>query len=99
MLWEVRYEWPSGAQLTFNCYCHWSTLVIHGERGMGHFLHRNKGVAQGDPLDMIVYGIGIPNLIRDIQEAHTQVSQLRYADDAEAGGSFGKSAVTLSTSW
>ena len=28
MLWAVRNEWPGGAQFTFNCYCHWSTLVV-----------------------------------------------------------------------
>ena len=28
MLWAVRQEWPSGAQFTFNCYRHWSTLVV-----------------------------------------------------------------------
>ena len=28
MLWAVRYEWPSGVQFTYNCYRHWSTLVV-----------------------------------------------------------------------
>ena len=28
MIWDVRHEWTSGAQFTFNCYRHWATLVI-----------------------------------------------------------------------
>ena len=27
-LWAVQHEWPSGVQFTFNCYCHWVTLVV-----------------------------------------------------------------------
>ena len=23
ILWDVRHEWPSGMQFTFNCYRHW----------------------------------------------------------------------------
>ena len=30
MLWAVRYEWPSGARFTYNCYT---------EDGSGRFLH------------------------------------------------------------
>ena len=28
MLWAVRHKWTGGAQFTFNCYRHWSTLVV-----------------------------------------------------------------------
>ena len=40
MLWAVHHEWLSGAWCTFNCYRHWSTLVVRytGNRS-GHFLH------------------------------------------------------------
>ena len=48
MLWAVRHEWPSGAQFTFNCYCHWATLVVwYTGDGSGHFSHRKEGVTQG----------------------------------------------------
>ena len=60
MLWAVWNEWPSSAQFTFKCYCHWSTLVIQDMRdGTGQFLHSKEGVTQGDPLVMIAYGIGV----------------------------------------
>jgi hypothetical protein len=40
MLWHVRHEWPSGAQYSFNCYRHWSTLVIQGVDGASStFIH------------------------------------------------------------
>ena len=28
ILWDIRHEWPSGAQFTFNCYRQWATLVV-----------------------------------------------------------------------
>ena len=87
MLWDVRHEWPIGAQFTFNCYRHWATLVVRDSGdGSGHFLHIKEGVTQGDPLAMIAYGIGVPPLIRELQDAHTCVTQPWYADDAGGGG-------------
>ena len=89
MLCDVRHEWPSGAQFTFNCYRHWAILVVRNtEDGSGHFLHSKEGVTQGDPLAMIAYGIGVLPLIRVLRKDHTQVSQPWYADDAGAGGKF-----------
>ena len=87
MLWAVRNKWPSGAQFTFNCYCHWATLVVRdiGD-GSGHFLHSKEGVTQGDPLAMIAYGIRVLPLIQELRDAHPRVTQTGYADDAEAGG-------------
>ena len=71
MLWAVRHEWPSGAQFTFNFYRHWATLVVRDtEDGSGNFLHRKYGVTQGDPLSVIVNGVGVLPLIRELQEAH-----------------------------
>ena len=35
MLWEVRHEWPSGTQFTFNCYRQWANLVIQDGGGGG----------------------------------------------------------------
>ena len=61
----------------------------HGD-GSGHFLHRNEGVIQGDPLDMIAYGIGVLPLNREIQGAQPRVAHPWYADDAGAGGKFQK---------
>ena len=89
MLWDVRHKWPSGARFTYNCYRHWSTLVVRNtEDGSGHFLHSKEGVTQGDPHAMIAYGIGVLPLIRVLRLDHPQVYQPWYADDAGAGGRF-----------
>ena len=52
-------------------------------------MHSKEGVTQGDPLNMITYGIGVLPLIREIQRYHPCVTQPWYADDSGAGGKFG----------
>ena len=44
MIWAVRHECPSGARFLFNCYRHWSTLVIREGDGTGHLLFIKEGV-------------------------------------------------------
>ena len=51
-------------------------------------MHIKEGVTQGDPLDMIAYGIGVLPLIRELRGAHPRVTHPWYADDAGAGGKF-----------
>ena len=63
MLWAMRHEWPSGARFSFNCYRHWSTLVIRAGYGTGNFLYSKEVVTHGDPVDMVAYGLGILPLI------------------------------------
>ena len=46
-------------------------------------------MTQGDPLGTIAYGIGILHLIRELRDVHSCITHTWYADDAEAGGSFG----------
>ena len=89
MIWDVRHEWPSGAQFTINCYCHWRTIVVrYTGDGPGQFLHSKEGVTQGDPLAMIAYGTGVLPLIRELGNAHPRVTQSWYAEDVAAGGTF-----------
>ena len=47
-------------------------------------------MTQGEPLAMIAYGIGVLSLIRELMNAHPQITQPWYADDAGAGGTFQK---------
>jgi len=88
MLWTVRHEWPAGARFAFNCYKHWPTLVIRGSNGTGVFLFSKEGSTQGDPLSMIVYGIGTLPLVRQLKQEFPAVEQTWYADDGGAGGRF-----------
>ena len=39
MLWTVIQLWPPGARLNFNCYRHWSSLVLRSRNGTTSFLH------------------------------------------------------------
>ena len=89
MLWSVRHLWPSGARFVFNCYRHWSTLVVRGYSGTDSaFLSSREGVTQGDPLSMIVYGLGTLPLIRQLRAEFPEVEQPWYADDGGAAGHF-----------
>ena len=63
ILWAVRHEWPSGTCFAFNYYRNWDTLVIRAGDGTGRFLYSKEGLTQGDPLEMVVYGLGILPLI------------------------------------
>ena len=64
-------------------------MVRNTEDRSVHFLHSKEGVTQGDPLDMIVYGIGLLPFIREIQDAPPHVTQPWYTDDAGSEGKFG----------
>ena len=72
MIRAFQFEWHSGTRFTFNCYQHWSTLVIRNTGG-GQFPQTKEGVTQGEPLAMILYSIGILPLIRKLQAAHPLV--------------------------
>jgi hypothetical protein len=43
MLWTIRHEWPSGARFTFNCYKHYSILVIRGNKWHRRLLIQQRG--------------------------------------------------------
>ncbi len=74
MLWVVRHEWPSGARFVFNCYRHHTIMNIRGNNGSGATIHSQEGVTQGDPLSMVVYGIGILPLIRHLKKVFPEVT-------------------------
>ena len=85
ILGAVCHKWPNGAQFKFNCYRHWSTLLVKDSEGLCHLLHSKEGVTQGDPLYMIEYVIGVLPLIQELWDAHPCVTHLCYADDAGSG--------------
>ena len=87
-LWTIRHLWPSGARFTYNCYKHWTMLVLRGEDGAIIILYSKEGVTQGDPLAMIVYGVGMLPLTRYLKMKIRELLHLWYADDAAAGGKF-----------
>ena len=74
-LWTFRNLWPPGACFVFNCYRHWSLLFLQNRNGTASFLNSKEGVTQGDPLAMIVYGIGILPLINNHKQDIPDVIQ------------------------
>ena len=75
MLWTVRNLWLSGARFVFNCYRHWSSLVLRNRNAKYSFLYSKEGMAQGDPLTTIVYRVGILPLIKNIRQEVPGVTQ------------------------
>ena len=90
MLWEVQHLWPSGARFVFDYYYHWMSLILRNCNGMASILHSRECVMQGGPVAMIVYGIGILTLIKNLKRAIPDVTQPWYADDAGALGKFAR---------
>ena len=84
MLWTVRHLWPAGARFAFNCYRHHATLVCRkgGNSANCYRLYSKEGVTQGDPLAMVLYGLAMVPLSKQLREEFPQVLQAWYADDA-----------------
>ena len=97
-LWTIRHKWPAGARFTFNCYRHWAQLLVRSVDGDECIiLFSKEGCTHGDPLAMIVYGIGMLPLVEKLQEEIPEMVQPWYADDAGAAGDY-KSIATFLTS-
>ena len=88
LLWTVRHRWTAGARFAFNCYRHWSLLLVRGTEDAASFLHSQEGVTQGCVLAMLIYGIGMLPLTQLLQRELPACIQPWFADDAGAGGKF-----------
>jgi hypothetical protein len=64
----VHHKWPSRARFTFNCYKHWTTLVVRTGNGLALFIFSKEGITQGDPFAMMAYGIMLLPLICSLKE-------------------------------
>ena len=84
----VRHLWPSGASFVYNCYCHWSLLVLRNGDGKASIIHSREGVTQGDSPAMIAYGIRIIPLIKNMKREIPDVTQPWYSDYAIVLGTF-----------
>ena len=88
MLWTDRHLWTSVARFVFNCYCHWSSLVLWNLNGTEIILHSREVMTQGVPLAMIAYGIGILPLIKNTKQEMPDVTQPYYSEDSGDLGMF-----------
>ena len=82
MLWTVRHRWPAGARFAFNCYRHWAQLLLRQPGEPPFTILIRKGVTQGDPLLMVLYGITLVPLAEELRAADTGLLSPFYADDA-----------------
>ena len=81
MLWTVCHLWWPQSHFVYNCYRHWSSLVLKNGNGMDSFLHSSKGVTQWDLLCMVVYGIGILLLIKNLKAEFPDFTQPSDTDN------------------
>ena len=88
MLWNVRHLWPQGAVFAFNCYRHHALLIVHDSGGRAFSLHSKIGVTQGCPLAMILCGLGLLPMIRELKARHPTVVAPWFADDGLAAGTW-----------
>ena len=95
MLWTVQHCWPAGARFVFNCYRHWSQLLLREPGETPVTILSREGVTQGDPLSMVLYRITLVPLIEELRAADTELLSPFYADDAVFDGSEQCSAQLL----
>ena len=99
MVWTVQHLWTSRARFVFNCYRHWSSLVLRNGNGTSRFLKIVWGVTQGYPLGMIAYVIGILPLIKNFKKYFTNVTQPCYADNVGAPYTQESCSYLFSLTW
>ena len=75
--------WLYGVSFIFNCYRHWSFLLLRDRNGTASLLHSWEDVMQADPLNMVVYVIGFLLLIK-LLKADPDITQPWYADHVGA---------------
>ena len=90
MLWTVRHIWPKMSRLAFNCYRHQIQMVCRQKGAAAIIILAKEGVAQGNPLAMALYGVGLVSLIRHLMREHPDVLQAWFADD---GSGFAKGSI------
>jgi hypothetical protein len=65
-------------------------LIVRAGNDLFLFVLSEEGVTQGDPLAMVMCGVGLLPLIRILKKAVPDLFQPWHADDAGAGGRFQK---------
>ena len=77
-LWNARVLWPRCSRYLFNAYRGYAILMIARSNV---FLLSKEGVTQGDPLAMLLYGLAVLPLVRELKNSN-KWKQNWYADDS-----------------
>ena len=81
-LWNARVLWPRASRFLFNSYRGYSPLIVAGTT---ETLYSKEGTTQGDPMAMLMYGVALMPLVRDLKSLQDYI-QSWYADDAAVLG-------------
>ena len=87
MLWTVQHHWLARVRFALNCYKHWVQLLLHqpGEPPVTVLIYEE--VTQGEPILMVLYGITLVSLAKDLMAADFGLLSLFYANNAAFDGS------------
>ena len=85
----MRHTCSTCAHASFNTYWNWKVLVL---KGCDHLIHNKEVFTQGDPLDMILYGLGVLPIIQALKY---------HMEDTEkkVGGTHFKCGTTMTPLW
>ena len=81
MMWTVRHRWPEGSRFVFNCYRHWAQLLLHQLGWPPVKILSREGVTQGESLSMVLYGIILVPLSKELRLADPGFLSPVYSDD------------------
>ena len=87
MLWNVKHQWPVGAWFSFNCYNNWEQLILIWPGKEPVVILIREGVTQGEPLSMVLYGITLIPLTKELHASDPALMAPFYTNDAEFDGS------------
>ena len=77
-LWNARVQWPRCSRFLFNTYRGYASLFLQGSFEV---ILSKEGVAQGDPLSMLMYAAAVMPLIKHLTDKNKWI-QNWYADDS-----------------
>ena len=95
MLWTVRHRWQAGVRFAFNCYRHWAQLLLRHPGELPVTILSQEGVTQVDPISMVLYGITLVPLAKELRTADLGLLSPFNADNATVDGLGRRSAHFL----
>ena len=86
MLWTVWHLCPAGARFAFNLYRHRAQLLLRQPEEPPVTILSREGLTQGEPLLIVLYGVPLVPLAKELRSEDSGLLSLFYADDAVIDG-------------